>query len=581
MFSNLFPKSRAPLLPFVSNPRRNETASILPRFTFNQIVTIILTSIFLLVFIINVTYLYRTEKPRSSRDAGELPNSKTIAQPPPLLGEEPNSEQTIIIPSTPNPPEPASGMVNDMLIFTQKPSVPISSSLCEYQFGNGFTQSLLVCTIDDEVITSPLSTFHCLYNALTASTTCKATKIMLDVSLMQVSRGDEEITAVLGRAEADEFIQYHQGAFVAACKPHGAVSTGDSRFVHHIGLMARSITFASEHTRQCSPSSIARITIPTLLVTRYEYANLYHSMTDWYNVYQTIQMFNLSHKPYQIIFMDGHSKGALDIWWELLFNNNNKPIYIKHLSLEQICYNEIYIVSPGYGSALSISQMSQQSLTCNNPSQLVSFIQHVRKSFGLNPDNKFNKNYYNNYKNKPLFITDIYNKNISLVHTSHNDIIITFVVRRPYLAHPRVQMGRMERTMSNEDEQLTSIQQLLKENNNNNNKINYIFHAYDLTTMNAEQQMLLMSKTDILIGIHGAALSYILFMHDLATLIEIIPQEYSTRVHFQFFSQWSNHTYIHMKVSGGSNGYQIDTNILANHIRDTAVRIRNNRPLAT
>jgi hypothetical protein len=40
-----------------------------------------------------------------------------------------------------------------------------------------------------------------------------------------------------------------------------------------------------------------------VLVTRYEYANLYHTMTDWYNVYQTLRIFGLPPDRTLIVFM--------------------------------------------------------------------------------------------------------------------------------------------------------------------------------------------------------------------------------------------------------------------------------------
>jgi len=82
------------------------------------------------------------------------------------------------------------------------------------------------------------------------------------------------------------------------------------------------------------------IDTPTVFITRYEYGNLYHTITDWYNTYQLIRthiphtsqrsVHNNTHTythththtyadDVQIVFLDGHSKGAMDGTWNLLF----------------------------------------------------------------------------------------------------------------------------------------------------------------------------------------------------------------------------------------------------------------------
>jgi hypothetical protein len=60
---------------------------------------------------------------------------------------------------------------------------------------------------------------------------------------------------------------------------------------------------------------------PVLLVTRYEYANLYHTLTDWYNVFQTLKIFDLPVKETLIVLVDGHSKGLMDPVWPRMFGD--------------------------------------------------------------------------------------------------------------------------------------------------------------------------------------------------------------------------------------------------------------------
>lgn len=44
---------------------------------------------------------------------------------------------------------------------------------------------------------------------------------------------------------------------------------------------------------------------PTLLVTRFEYANVFHTVTDWYSAYVASRVTGLPHRP-NLVFVDGH-----------------------------------------------------------------------------------------------------------------------------------------------------------------------------------------------------------------------------------------------------------------------------------
>lgn len=49
-----------------------------------------------------------------------------------------------------------------------------------------------------------------------------------------------------------------------------------------------------------------------LLVTRFEYANLFHTITDWYSAYVASRVIGLPNRPH-LVFIDGHCKVLLGI----------------------------------------------------------------------------------------------------------------------------------------------------------------------------------------------------------------------------------------------------------------------------
>lgn len=58
---------------------------------------------------------------------------------------------------------------------------------------------------------------------------------------------------------------------------------------------------------------LQRVSTPTVIVTRFEYANLFHTVTDWYNAYITSRITNLKKRPL-LIFVDGHCKVCVTLY---------------------------------------------------------------------------------------------------------------------------------------------------------------------------------------------------------------------------------------------------------------------------
>ena len=55
-------------------------------------------------------------------------------------------------------------------------------------------------------------------------------------------------------------------------------------------------------------------------LTRHEYANLYHTMSDWYNVFILTQFFNVTDPAHvHVLLVDAHPAGPLDDAWNVLF----------------------------------------------------------------------------------------------------------------------------------------------------------------------------------------------------------------------------------------------------------------------
>ncbi|XP_042060190.1 beta-1,2-xylosyltransferase-like [Salvia splendens] len=67
--------------------------------------------------------------------------------------------------------------------------------------------------------------------------------------------------------------------------------------------LIRSTRLVDPHEFVCS-----KIEDPAILVTRFEYANLFHTVTEWYSAYVASRVTGLPNRPH-LVFVDGHCEG--------------------------------------------------------------------------------------------------------------------------------------------------------------------------------------------------------------------------------------------------------------------------------
>ena len=230
----------------------------------------------------------------------------------------------------------------------------------------------------------------------------------------------------------------------------------------------------------------------TLAVTRYEYANLYHTFTDLYNAFLICRYFGVSPKATTILLMDQSPRGHLDGFWPTLFDSVIKLETLRgRHRFDQLCFGIL-----GYHSPIT----QQPAPT---PPHLGEFRGHLLRSFGLTE------------------ATD-----------PPSQIRITVVLRRDYVAHPGNPTGYIDRKFANEDELLSILQ---------TNYPDCIVRGLALETLDLASQVRAVSQTDVLIGMHGAGLTYVLCLPGHGGLIELFPRRSSWRNQaFANLARWRN-----------------------------------------
>lgn len=297
-------------------------------------------------------------------------------------------------------------------------------------------------------------------------------------------RGGENISDVFNQREEEEYYKLKKGYFQLQCSNPVTLTYRYTEKSHLNGWLeavniTKDLTFSSSVNEW------------TIAVLRYEYANLYHTMTDYYNAFLLSKVFRLDPDKVNILFVDGHPKGALDTTWQYLFKSFIRAGDLK----EPTKFNNMLWNIMGYDSPLN-----QHSLPA------VPYVDEFRQFFlsrhGISSSSQLNC----------------------------DKLTVMFLWRKDYLAHPRNPSGSVSRKIKNEEQLIASIRSLLP----NHNVFGVQIDKYSM-----RKQLLLISKVDILVGMHGAGLSHTLFLPKHAGLVELYPVYWSNaNQHFKAMARW-------------------------------------------
>ncbi|XP_059154475.1 uncharacterized protein LOC131939963 [Physella acuta] len=317
-----------------------------------------------------------------------------------------------------------------------------------------------------------------------------------------LQKGGENIEDVWNQDEKDEYFRLLPGFFRVPCTSKPVIEfEPPDHLVHWMEMLACYKTNETDLLRFPKVSSV------TLAVQRYEYVNLYHTMTDFYNAFVLMLIFGVAPSKLNILFVDAHPVGTLDDVWSTLFGR-----YIRAGRLESpTLFTNLLWAQLGYFSPLNSHYLST-----------VPYLTEFRD----------------------FFLTK---HNISTSHSIHCDRLnVVIIWRRDYVAHPRNKNGNVVRKFDNEEEILQQVRATLGPTAN--------VHGHQLDALPMREQLSIIAGCDILIGMHGAGLSHILFLPPSSGVIELKPSYTDSALnHFGAFSRWRNLTYTNWDNSDTSN----------------------------
>lgn len=340
---------------------------------------------------------------------------------------------------------------------------------------------------------------------------CRFTDIIVDsTKCHSKAKGGEELSTVMGQEESDEFIKFDPRAFVS--KHEIQPRPTNTRKGSITEEVMKSLAVNETSPQVCDE------TVPgfTLFVKRYEYVNLYHTMTDWWNVWTVYREIVASasaegNSPkINVVFLDAHPAGNLDSVWSALFGKFHR---IRHLKQPKTCFESAFIVPEGYISHLY-----------NWPGAERCAVHEYMTEF-----------------------SDFFLHQLGLQEVQRIPGRIVLIDRKPYTAHSRHKQGKIDpRALNNLKEVALQIQSEVPGVTS--------CEAFEFHHMSFRDQVKAVREASILIGNHGAGLTHLLFMDVDTHVIEFQHGQ----GHFEALAGWKarlKHHFLPSVKTSISKGY--------------------------
>lgn len=294
--------------------------------------------------------------------------------------------------------------------------------------------------------------------------------VVIDRDKCNGPKGGEKFEELMNQSEDVEYLKYQPGFFVMNCDKRISYTFKESNTHLHRWM---------EVLRQGAVDDVDEVIDDfTIAITRYEYVNMYHTMTDYYNAFLVMAYFNQTQHQTNILLLDAHPAGGLDSVWGTVFNSMTR---VSQLPRKTRFTNLVFNIL-SYHSPLYVSQKVSTKLPLSE---------------------EFREFFLSSYDIPTFYPLDC------------DKLSILLIWRRNYVAHPRNPSGTVHRKIYNEKELETTIQKSYP-----GAKV----RGVQTDRFEVSDQVKLFAECDILIGMHGAALTEMLFMHEGRGIIELYPK---------------------------------------------------------
>jgi len=232
-------------------------------------------------------------------------------------------------------------------------------------------------------------------------------------------------------------------------------------------------------------------------------------------LFQTINVLNISStSEILILWVDGHQRGDFDVW-NRMYSAEVRPT--RFYNKKVVCFKQLVFVPVEFNSILYHNPNEYQ---CDNHPGFQHFVRSILYGFNLS---------YGEPSKWPR---------------------LTFIVRRSYNRNPY--KAPVRRRFANEQELIDVLTLELG--------ATVEIRVIPLEMYTFAQQVEIMTKTDLLVGGHGAGMTHLMYLHPKRSgALEIHPAD-THGPEYSVLASWMKVSYRNLRMSSpdGDNGYHVD-----------------------
>ncbi|BHF57644.1 hypothetical protein SprV_0100058700 [Sparganum proliferum] len=371
-------------------------------------------------------------------------------------------------------------------------------------------------------------------------------RLLINSSSIQGNIGGEDYRSVMFQSESSEYVQLGSNTFAVECpilhNIDNLVQFPRSHFPEFLAATRRAAFSEGISKRFGTTPSVKAV----FLVKRFEYVNLHHCTTEWYNTYLGVRRLGLRPQDVHVLLIDAHPAASLDSVWLALFGGysrigqyrptvfTQRPTMLpsipdpegdpKKLRGRLILADRAVWSPPGYHSPMTRLKTHRIHL-------IEEFRDHFLTSHGVEV-----------WPVVPLAAGE---------NPSHSRCRprLVVILRRNYVSHPR--QRTVGRKFANEQEILYHLQKAtvsLPDGQTVPLVESVIGVQLDQLTM--QEQLKFTGNADILLGVHGAGMTHAMYMPHQSAVVELFPMASKGKnFDFEAIARWKDHVYVPWRKS--------------------------------
>lgn len=323
---------------------------------------------------------------------------------------------------------------------------------------------------------------------------CEATNFIIDFSKISGNPSDGHVKPHKG----SEYLQFAPGSLLSDCTKTEHYK--DRLFMSHHSRQMR--TFQSGHSAAPTKED-ATEEAPTYLLARDEDCeNSFHSTADFMNMLLVDKVLDVDTSTQQVVLFDKFSNGPYIELIQKAYSPNNPVKRHTHYAGKKVRFKKLIFHLESNAGLIFPKVANPDPLRCYGASLFDAYRRFILNAFNL-------------LHVQPPVVPQV-----------------TLTLRH------RAQHKNVGRVMSNEQE----VVEVLKRGNMMDLKV------VDTATMSLTEQLTLIRATNVLVGVHGAGLMYIMFAAEEAVLVEIHPSYRQDR-HFRHAARMTGKIYMPVRAT--------------------------------